>query len=306
MQTSFNLKIKDYDETGRIVTIGTKEFYSVDDNMRLGKWVRPNTKGNIIDVPILKNSCKVVEVGANSYTDDAIGMFHTAGNDVQNNIQKVCIFSTNYCGAGSCIINVENFNRVVAVFAARKLIDPNWINDKDEYMVPDTAHPDYQQFVNDAVVFSLFHSASNQSSLRNITYKDKNWNILNHFFFMSNEEMRNLANQHNFLELYNDTLNHPNDRFVFNHLNGLELSPDASAVLETARGLIRDSFGMRMAAHTVAPEYHLNAWDAGWYQIRNGILKDNFKDRLKAFNDDYKRFGDRLRPLVYDLGFLKR
>jgi hypothetical protein len=51
---------------------------------------------------------------------------------------------------------------------------------------------------------------------------------------------------------------------------------------------------------------HLQAWDAGWYQIRNGILKDQFKEDYKAFTDLYKSFADRLRPMVYELGFLKK
>jgi hypothetical protein len=48
----------------------------------------------------------------------------------------------------------------------------NWINSKDEYLAPDEANPKYKEFVNDSVIFSLFHIHSNQSSLRNIEYKN--------------------------------------------------------------------------------------------------------------------------------------
>lgn len=302
--TTFKLKVKDYNEDGRIVTISEKEFYNLDGVVSASKWVRAKIKGNVIDVPIVKNACKVVDEGANSYTDDAIGMFHSAGNDVQNNLQKVALFTSNYTGAGSCIINKDNFNRVIAMFCARKLVDQDWLNDKDEYMVPNDTHPSYNQFIADGIIFSLFESASLQSSLRNITYKGALHNIHNQFFFLSVKEMQDLAIANNFNELYNDCVG-KQDSYVYNLLKTIKLSPDAQTVLDMARYLVSSSFPLRQAAHTVKPEMHLNAWDAGWYQIRNGILKDNFKDEYKAFTDAYKALASRLKPMVYTLGFLK-
>ena len=43
-----------------------------------------------------------------------------------------------------------------------------------------------------------------QSSLRQITYKDKLWDIKNEWFWMSNEQMLQLANENGFDELYHD------------------------------------------------------------------------------------------------------
>jgi hypothetical protein len=56
-------------------------------------------------------------------------------------------------------VNIDNFDRCVAAFATRKLIMPDWINSKDEYLVPNTEHPDYEEFVNDSVIFlcSIHH-----------------------------------------------------------------------------------------------------------------------------------------------------
>jgi hypothetical protein len=53
------------------------------------------------------------------------------------------------------------------------------------------------------------------------------------------------------------------------------------------------------------PEYHLDTWDAGWYQIKL-ILKQLYTDDLKTFTKKYKEFEDRMRPLVYELGFLRK
>ena len=57
--------------------------------------------------------------------------------------------------------------------------------------------------------------------------------------------------------------------------------------------------------HDEHPEQHLQVWDVGWHQIKK-ILKEYMKDDLKEFNNMYKKFSDRLRPYVYEFGFLRR
>ena len=42
----------------------------------------------------------------------------------------------------------------------------------------------------------------------------------------------------------------------------------------------------------------------GWYQIK-GMLKEYFPNELKEFNELYKALADKMRPMVYELGFLK-
>ena len=69
--------------------------------------------------------------------------------------------------------------------------------------------------------------------------------------------------------------------------------------------LVRRSFPLRKGVRAVRPGFHLDAWDAGWYQIVNGILKQEFGQELKDFRARYKAFEDRLRPGVYALGFLR-
>lgn len=51
------------------------------------------------------------------------------------------------------------------------------------------------------------------------------------------------------------------------------------------------------------PEYHINTWDAGWYQIK-GMLKKYIPEELKEFNVLYKQLENRMRPLVVELEFL--
>jgi hypothetical protein len=303
---SFPLKVKDLNDDGQIVTIMEKQFYNLDNQMTAAEWVREPIKGiKPQDAPQIKSSVIIAETNLQhrgKLIPNSLGYFHNAGNTIQFNGTLVNIFTSCFYNAHGLSILPSNFNRVISLFTARKLIDSNWINQKDEYMVPNVNHPDYQQWNNDCVIFSLFHSASNQSSLRQIDYKDKKWDIINQWFWMNNNDIKELANNHNNLNIYNDCQQFPNDSFVYKTIQSLKLSDDALQVLSMAKELVIKSFPYRKNADE---KYHLNAWDAGWYQIKNGILKDFFADDLKAFSNNFKQFGNRLREGVYKFGFLK-
>ncbi len=183
-----------------------------------------------------------------------------------------------------------------------------WVNWYDEYMAPNESHPLWNQFQYDSIIYSLFESKSNQSSLRQIDYKGKKWDIKNEFFWMSKSEMMDLAENKFFDDVYRDARS-SDERYVYTllHKEGIyeKLSPDAKEVLDLATELVKKSFDMRKALHEEHPEYHLNTWDAGWYQIKL-ILKQFYSEDLKNFTKKYKEFEDRMRPLVYELGFLRK
>jgi hypothetical protein len=175
-------------------------------------------------------------------------------------------------------------------------------------MAPDESHPLWEQFSLDSIVYSLFESKSNQSSLRQIDYKDKKWDIKNEFFWMSKSDMLKLASDHSYDELYRDART-TEERHVYNllHNEGIysRLSPDAREVLDMATELVKKSFPMRKPLNEQHPEYHLNTWDAGWYQIKL-ILKKFYPAELIEFGRKYRAFEDRMRPLVYEVGFLRK
>ena len=109
--------------------------------------------------------------------------------------------------------------------------------------------------------------------------------------------------------LYKDALN-SEERFVYKKLFGEEdlynkLSPDARAVLDAATALLKKSMAKRLEMAKEHPEYHLESWDCGYAQLKI-VWKEHFKEEFAEFRKLYKAFEDRLRPMVYELGFLKR
>ena len=306
-QTKYICEVKGYDDLCRIVNINYKELYSLDSGKKASEWVRePIKQCDTYDAPQLINALNYAQSGRGKLCKNAFGYFLSNANSTADNATSVCLFSGTVAKANGLSILEENVNRVVALFSARRLILSDWTNFDDQYMSPDESQSDYQQWVNDAIVYSILHTASHQSSLRGITYKGEKWDILNHFFFMSNSNMKELSVTHNFTELYNDAIAFGPDRYVYNELESRKLSPDAREVLEFARKLVRKSFAKRANCHIMDEKYHLNAWDAGWYQIKNGILKEHYKDEYQEFVILYKKFEERMRDGVYKFGFLKK
>lgn len=76
-------------------------------------------------------------------------------------------------------------------------------------------------------------------------------------------------------------------------------------VLSAGRDLVINSFKYRELFNESHPEYQINNWDAGWYQIK-ALLKEFMQDDLKTFRTLHKQLGDKIRQQVYELGLLKK
>ena len=119
--------------------------------------------------------------------------------------------------------------------------------------------------------------------------------------------MLELANTNNNTDLYNDART-DSDRYVYNLLFGEEriydkLSPDAKLVLDKATELVKKSMQMREVFAN--DENHLKSWDAGYAQLKL-LWKAYYAEDFKEFRELYKKLEDRMRPLVYELGFLMK
>lgn len=296
-------------ENNKIVEIGKKNIYNVDFSKKGKEWIKENI-GELTfgDRPKMTNGLNITESeGAKSrIAIDALGCFRNQGNDILNGTMYSALYSS--CDSSkACGLSImpTNFDRIMSMFAAKRVTESNWMCSTDEYIAPNEEHPQWKQFVADSVVYSLFHSASNQSSLRQIDYKGSKWDIKNEFFFMSKERMAELANECGNSYLYSDCAT-SNDRFVYKWLTEHkdELSDTAKDVLAKAIELTEKSMAYRELFNNDHEEYQINNWDCGWYQIK-AMLKEYMPNEYKEFNELYKKLADEMRPMVYELGFLK-
>ena len=111
--------------------INCKDEYMEPKKMKTKQW-EPSLR--------LSSSCKWKTDSVGKNIIGAIGWMLNMGNNVYENSVKVALFSSRYSHNGSAGIPIlkENFKKVIALFCARKTIVGNWINDKDEYMAPNT------------------------------------------------------------------------------------------------------------------------------------------------------------------------
>jgi hypothetical protein len=285
--------------------LGEKVLYNCDNNDKANTIFKEKVSNDIL-LPPMKSSLTVDIKKEKLGYSKSIGYINNHSNNLmQQNVIFICssVISAN----GNKVITRNNFNNVMNLFVARKAVHQNWINQKDEYLAPNEQHPLYEQFTHDSIVYSLFNNSSQQSSLRQVQYKDRLWDIKNEFFWMSKEDMMDLADQNHYTELYNDART-DNNRHVYKLLFGEEriydrLSDDAREVLDMATELTKKSIKSRQM---MADNHnHLNSWDSGYAQLKL-VWKEYHPEEFKNFRDKYKEFEDRLRPMVYELGFLMK
>lgn len=295
-------------DDGEIIKGETIDIYNLD-NLADGKsWIKEPIKGvKVVEKPTMSSGL-VVKVGANTNTkiaENALGCYRNTANDVLNSTTFVALYSSaDSSNANGLSVLPENFERVMAMFASRKLIDCVWYNADKQYLTPNEEHPAYKEFVNDSIAYSLFSAFSQQSSLRQVEYKGKKWDIKNEFFWMSREEIMSLANENGNDVCYQDA-NVSTDRYVYKLLQDITLSEEAQLVLDKACELVRKTFKYRMMFDEDNENYQINNWDASYYQMKP-LWKEYAKDDFEEFKSLYKKLGDKMRPMVYELGFLRK
>ena len=229
---------------------------------------------------------------ANIY-DEYISTILCSGNDIQEN-SFTCIrnvFPKN--GGGIIQLTKKNIFESCIVYSIKTLITTNWVIDKDMYNM----NVDIPiSFRNDAFVYSMFGNYC-------CSVKIGNDQLKNEFFWMSKSEIESLALKYNNDYCLNDA-HSSSERFVYAKLQDISLSPEAQAVLDKANDIVIKTFKYRTQFNKEHPEYQINNWDCGFYQIKK-LCKEYMPELLKEFKEVYKVLADKMRPMVYELGFLK-
>ena len=152
-----------------------------------------------------------------------------------------------------------------------------------------------EEFKNDCLIWMLFHGKNLTASADDLEWNDRKWSIVNHFIPFTEAEV---GSPERF-----------ESDFMVQYLSDKSLSPEATAVMGEGRNLWQAYFS-QVDTHTIREEFKLNRPDVGWYQIRNALRKRNENSdgvpvSFTAFEEAYKILTEKLRPMVYELGFLR-
>ena len=276
--------------------IGEKKFFNIPASLNLNNWIiRP--KPNKTEVVPLKNAIvpaiKIKDVRGRYWSDGAIGQMLCDSNDPQHAGQRTAIFSSGYSSAGAYYITPDNFRKSAVIFSVRRLVKPNWLNDRDQFLQPTQSLTD--EFKNDCLIWMLFNGSNLTASANDLEWNGKKWSIVNHFIPFTEAEV-------NAPERFESD-------FMVKYLADKTLSPEAQAVLDEGRKLWKAYFS-RTDSHKVREELKLNRPDVGWYQVRKALEArnkdgDSIPVSFEPFKQAYEVLGDKLRPMVYELGFMR-
>lgn len=318
-----------------VVTDQIKQVYN-SDGREASKWVEGRQKGHVGDTPKFSSGLKVAEKWSGGSVPGSLGVMVNKGNNLMKSGTDVFLLSGKPTDKGYRHFDLlpSNWRRAVALYGARKLVKGDWINDKDEYLTPDTTLPGYEQWVDDCHVYALLHTSNNCTAMRDVQYKGKSWRIKNNWFWKTRQDALEALDTVDTSTLYRDCEREPVKQPCVNQITGedetqpwektgdsylahllstgqVNLSDDAQRVLDLMDALWVKSLPERenyYAGREVSdknPDLHLNAWDAGVYQLKH-LWRGLFPDEWAELKEAHKALSERLRGGVYAYGFLKR
>lgn len=279
------------DKTGK--PIGIKSFYNLPKSTYLNVWLKRPKANKTPTIP-MKNGITPAtsKPRVSKWSDNAIAYMYCGKNDLQHTTQQTVLFSSPYGQGDGFYVTPENLWQAAVIFAVRRLIKPTWINDRDQFLQPNTELS--TEFKHDCLIWTLFNGSNLTASANDLEWNDKKWSIVNHFIPFTETEVG------------------ASDRFesdfMVQYLKGKKLSNQAQAVLNEGKKLWQTYFE-ETDIFTIREQYKLNRPDVGWYQIRNALKLRNTEDYGKKidfteFEMAYKTLTEKLSPMVYEYGFL--
>lgn len=176
-------------------------------------------------------------------------------------------------------ITEENFWRCVSSYAYRRSVDVNWAIAKKELSAPNENVEGYHEWLMNALVIFLFEYKSAMSSLRGVRWSGyNNYVIRNHFFYLTEEEVR--ANCHD-ERILQDLENYPlENQFLIEQLRKAEpyFVPEIKDLYDFCKNFTLFSFDKRKE---VGYKGCLECADASFQQIRSaGVWSDELSEEL--------------------------
>ncbi len=277
--------------------IGEKKFYNLNQDVYLSRWInRPSATHEKV-IPLSNAVTPAISKSVTGiWNTEAKGHFVCDSNDFQNaNKYTLLLSSSQGIGhKGAIFVLSENLWQVAVVFTVRRIIKPTWLNDRDQFLQPTEELTD--EFKNDCLIWMLFNGSNLTASANDLEWNGKKWSIVNHFIPYTESEV---GSPERF-----------ESDFMVQYMAGKKFSPEAQAVLDAGKALWK-AYYEHVDPHTVREKLKLNRADVGWYQIRNALHTRNTSGdfapvHFNTFEEAYRALSEKLRPQVYELGFLRK
>ncbi|WP_228243638.1 hypothetical protein [Porphyrobacter sp. GA68] len=282
------------DKAGDI--IGEKSFFDFPNDRLLTEWLPRSRKNRVEAVPLtnaITPLTKTTGIRNRNWSDGAIAHFFCNGTDLQNSGTMTAIFSSVHSigHAGGYFITPENLWKAAIIFTVRMIIPHTWQNHNDQFLQPTKALSD--EFKSDCLVWMLFAGKNLTAGADGLRWNDRDWSLTNHFIPYTEAEVGAKA------RFESD--------FMVRYMADMEISREAQAVLDEGRKLFQ-RFHATSFPNRIRQEYKLNRADAGWYQVRRALeaYSDTELTDFAPFKAAYAALSEKLRPMVYELGFLPR
>ena len=248
--------------------IGWKQIYNCDNHMPASEWVREPIKDmETYEYPIMTSGLKIKE--------------REKTGPIKKAPEKEIVY----------------VDHPIIPFTQR------WLDDKGAYIHTSETKEGYEQWVDDCHIYSIYETKNNCTSMRDVSWGGEIWQIKNHFFWLERYGIKGLLKEKCPL-IYADFEKYYEESYVATLIADLTLSQEARDLLMCATELWVKSLDKREAYAQANPDLQMLCWDCGWYQLK-GFWENEYKDDFKRLKDLHKALGDKLRPGVYEYGFLK-
>ncbi len=250
-------------------SIGTKHIYNCDNRMPASEWVREPIKGlEVYEYPIMTSGLKIKE-------RQKTGPIKKAPPKEIEYVDHPLVFFTQ-----------------------------KWLDEDGNYVhtSPNTKEG-YEQWVDDCHIYSIFETKNNCTSMRDVSWGGEIWQIKNHFFWLERFGIKKVI-MDNCPLIFADFEKHFEESYMATQIPDLTLSAEAIKVLEFATNLWVKSLEKREDFAKKNPTLELTCWDCGWYQLKT-FWEAEYKDDFKQLKELHRLLGEKLRPGVYEHGFLK-
>lgn len=253
-----------------------KIYNAVDRNGLLNKWIK-RERTSYTFVPLssairVKNSGKDIR---DKVCENFIGSLMSCGSDLQKQ-NLTAIFSAPQASAGSLSITKDNFEKAMIIHAVRRTVKVDWLNGSDQFVIPIEKEKEElsEEFKLDCVIWSLFATSNQTSSMDNVFYKNKYYRIDNQFYPFDYKEVYSNCG----LFDYDNSR-----RFAYKYLKNKEkiITKEAFDLLNIGKELYIFFYGNIEKINL--DKFKISLWDAGFWQIRKS-LKDA-KIGLDILND---------------------